>query len=95
MYHGAVFKPSMLIVAAAVALAPMQCQSKQDPELRRYETPGDALYALAQQFRAQGNDEAYRQTLRFLVARYPSSRHAVEARLILEQQKNSSTEPSR
>ena len=75
----------MMILLGSLALAPMQCQGKQDPDLRRYETPGDALYDLAQRFKARGDDQAYLETLRFLVARYPSSRHAPEARQILEE----------
>jgi hypothetical protein len=64
--------------------APLQCGSDQDPSLRRYETPAEALYGLAQQFKAQNNQRAYRDTLEYLVARYPNSRHAVMAREDLE-----------
>jgi hypothetical protein len=69
---------------ALLALAPMQCPRSPDPALRTSDGPGDALYDLAQDFRAKGNDPAYRETLRFIVARYPSSRRAVTARLELE-----------
>lgn len=71
------------LLAAAVALAPMQCQG-EDPSTRRYESPGDALYDLAQDFRAKGKDEAYKETLRFIIERYPSSRRAVTAKSELE-----------
>lgn len=76
------FRP--LVIAALVALAPMQCRGSDDGSLRRYESPGDALYDLAQEFRAKGDDKAYRETLRFIVARYPSSRRATTAQLELE-----------
>ena len=76
------FRPALL--AFVVALAPLQCQS-EDPATRRSESPGDALYQLAQDFRAKGNDEAYKETLRFIIERYPSSRRAVTAKLELEE----------
>jgi TolA-binding protein len=62
----------------------MQCQGSDDPSLARSESPGDALYDLAQDFRAKGHAEAYRETLRFLIERYPSSRRAVTAKSELE-----------
>ena len=45
---------------------------------------GDALYDLAQDFRAKGKEEAYKETLRFIIERYPSSRRAVTAKSELE-----------
>ena len=72
------------LVFALIALAPMQCGKGQDPSLRGDDGPGAALYALAQDFRAKGNDQSYRDTLRFIIARYPSSRRATTARLELE-----------
>jgi TolA-binding protein len=62
------------------AAAPIQCAHKPDPDLRREDSPDDALWGLAHDFRARGNDAAARSTLRYLVEKYPSSRHAVEAR---------------
>lgn len=60
--------------------APMQCKHDPDPSLRLEESPGDALWELAADFRKKGNEQAARDTLRFLVDRYPSNRHAEEAR---------------
>ena len=74
-----------LLVALGLSGAPLQCASDPDPELRRYETPGEALYGLAQQFKAKGDEEAWRATLEYLIARYPNSRFAVTARSDLEQ----------
>ncbi len=71
-------------LAAVVALAPMQCQGSDDPSLQRSESPGEALYDLAQEFRAKGQQDAYEETLRFLIERYPSSRRAVTARSELD-----------
>lgn len=72
----------LLILAAN---APMQCASEPDFEQRRVETPGEALYGLAEQFKAARNPQAQRETLEYLVARYPSSRFAEMARSDLEQ----------
>ena len=60
--------------------APMQCAHKPDPDVRREDAPDDALWGLAAEFRARGNEVAAKETLRYLVEKYPSSRHAAEAR---------------
>jgi hypothetical protein len=65
---------------AALGTAPMQCRHDPDPNLRREDDAGDALYALAQDFRAKGDEESAKQTLRFLVEKYPSNRHVPSAR---------------
>ena len=56
------------------------CAQNPDPELRRSETPGEALYRLAAEFHRAGNERGRRSTLEFLVRRYPTSRWAVMAR---------------
>ena len=58
----------------------MQCASDPEPEMRRWEEPGEALYGLARQFKAKGDEAAWRATLEYLVARYPNSRFAPRAR---------------
>lgn len=73
-----------LPLVLSFALAPYQCAREADPAKRREETPGEALYGLAMQFREQGNDEAFRSTLEYLIERYPSSRFATTARAELE-----------
>jgi len=70
-------------LAAAMAIAPVQCAHKPDPDLRREDAPGDALWGLAQSFKAKGDDAAARETLRYLVEKYPASVHADEARSAL------------
>jgi hypothetical protein len=60
--------------------APMQCSRSPDPDMRREDTAGDALWDLAEDFKAKGNDDARKQTLRFLVEKYPSNRHVPAAR---------------
>jgi len=67
-------------LVAALGSAPMQCRHEPDPNLRREDSAGDALYALAQDFRAKGNEDSAKQTLRYLVEHYPSNRHAPEAK---------------
>lgn len=65
---------------ADLASAPLQCSREPEPELRRYETPPEALYVLAERFKAKGDVPAYRDTLVYLVERYPSSRFAERAK---------------
>ena len=66
--------------AAAIGAAPVQCAHKPDPDLRREDAPDDALWGLAADFRAKGNEAAAKETLRYLVEKYPTSRHAEAAR---------------
>ncbi|WP_437922610.1 hypothetical protein WMF37_26605 [Sorangium sp. So ce291] len=74
-----------LVLLAAVARAPYQCgASEVDPDRRIYEDPSEALYDLAERFKASGDRGAHADTLRFLVERYPSSRFAEMARRDLE-----------
>jgi TolA-binding protein len=68
---------------AALGNAPLQCgtrDSRSDSKLRTEDDAGDALYALALDFRAHGDEQGAKQTLRFLVEHYPSNRHVPEAR---------------
>ncbi len=60
--------------------APMQCGSSRDPDLRLEDTPGDALWDLASTFEKEGNTAARDRTLKYLVTRYPSNRHADAAK---------------
>src|SRR5690349_16576963 len=69
-----------LAVLVLVTLAPFQCAHAPDPSARREDTAGDALWALAEDFRAHHEEAAARATLTFLVEHYPSSRHAPAAR---------------
>jgi hypothetical protein len=58
--------------------APLQCGGGS--ELPREDSAGDALYNLAQDFRVKGNEQAAKDTLRYLVEHYPSNRHVPAAR---------------
>ena len=81
--HGV--KTSVLLAClAALGQAPLQCGSEPDHSLRQHETPDEALYGLAEKFKAQGNEAAWRDTLEYLVERYPNSRYATRARLDLK-----------
>ena len=71
-----------LFLAGALAYAPYQCGKAPEPSLRE-ETPGEALYDLAQKLKAEGDEQGYRTTLRYIVSRYPSSRYAQTAKIDL------------
>lgn len=66
-------------VAGTLGNAPMQCGGGHGDD-RHEDDAGDALWNLAQDFKAKGNHEAAKQTLRHLVEKYPSNRHALAAR---------------
>jgi outer membrane protein assembly factor BamD (BamD/ComL family) len=69
-----------LALVISFSRAPLQCSHHADPSLRRVDTAGDALWALAQGFREKHEDAAARETLRYLVEHYPSSRYREAAR---------------
>jgi hypothetical protein len=68
------------VAAGLLAAAPMQCGHTPDAELREDETPGDALWQLAQRFEAAHDTAGERRTLEYLVERYPASRWTSAAR---------------
>lgn len=78
-------------LALSLSFAPYQCAKEREPAAQREETPAEALYGLAEEFRARGDEEAYRATLEYLVARYPSSRFAKAAQMDLEELGNTSS----
>ena len=75
-----------MIRAAALAIvvssAPFQCGSGNAPP--REDTAGDALWALSEDFDAKGDHAAARRTREYLVQKYPSNRHAEDAKQRLE-----------
>jgi len=71
-------------LAALLSLAPFQCASDPDPDRAREDSAPRALWDLSERFREQGDADARRETLRWLVERYPSSRYAHRAELALE-----------
>jgi hypothetical protein len=73
----------MTRVFASVILlvtAPIQCGHSSDASLREDDTPGDALWSLAAEFRDGHDEAAERKTLQLLVTRYPASRWIPAAR---------------
>jgi len=70
----------LVILVAALGNAPFQCGSETDPSSMLEETPGEALYLLAERFRERGDLDAWRETLEHLIERYPNSRYAVAAK---------------
>jgi hypothetical protein len=69
-----------LLLLASLANAPFQCASKAGPERRMEEEPAEALYELAEKFKAEGNPRAQAETLRYLVEKFPGSRFAEAAK---------------
>jgi hypothetical protein len=74
-----VLRAAGLLVALS-SIAPLQCGHTSDPELQLDETPGDALWKLAQRFEAAHDTTGERRTLEYLVEEYPASRWAPAAR---------------
>ena len=70
-------------LALLAANAPVQCTRAPDPDGRRDDQPGDALWALATKFRDEGNRAASDATLAYLVKQYPSDRHTPAAKEML------------
>ena len=64
-----------------------------DPDGRRDDQPGDALWELAAKFREEGNRPASDATLSYLVKQYPSDRHAAAAKEMLAGHSASTPEP--
>jgi outer membrane protein assembly factor BamD (BamD/ComL family) len=84
---------SLVALSLGAFGAPLQCGSGHD---RPHEdSAGDALYNLAQDFRAKGNEQAAKETLRYLVEHYPSNRHAPEARAELGETGDKAPAPSK
>lgn len=64
--------------------APFQCASEPDPDRRIADTPSEALWGLAEDFRESGDAGARETTLRRIVERYPDSAEAEMARMALD-----------
>jgi hypothetical protein len=81
------------LVVASLSNAPLQCGGGSNPDVRREDSAGDALYNLAMDFRAKGNEQAAKDTLRYLVEHYPSNRHVPAARAELGEASPSGAPP--
>ncbi len=79
-----ILRPLPALLLAAALLAPFQCARKPPPEQRMEDDAAEVLYQLAEKFKAEGNQAARAETLRYLVERYPASRFAVTAKSDLE-----------
>lgn len=66
----------LLAVLALSGLAPFQCGTSDPAEAGIEETPGEALYRLAQEFEKAGDREGHVRVLRHLIMRQPKSRFA-------------------
>lgn len=69
----------------ALVVAPFQCPSDPDPSQVREDSPGEALYQLAGEFKKASDKEAQIKTLQYIVERYPRSRFADAARADLKE----------
>ncbi|MFO0556047.1 MAG: hypothetical protein U0271_47150 [Polyangiaceae bacterium] len=74
---------SFTLLFAAGSVAPFQCASEPPANRVREETPGEALYALADDFGRAGDRDAQIRTLAFIVQRYPRSHYAEDAKVTL------------
>ncbi|MBK8169886.1 MAG: hypothetical protein IPK60_06035 [Sandaracinaceae bacterium] len=75
---------AMAVLLVLCGAAPFQCASDPDTTLETEDSAPEALWNLAERFRADGNVDARRVTLQELRDRYPSSRFAQRARQELE-----------
>ena len=82
------------LVAALLSTAPLQCGHTPEAELQEDETPGDALWKLSQKFHDRHEEAAERQTLQYLVERYPASRWVGPAREALGKTSGPEAAPS-
>jgi len=73
-----------LLILGSLATAPFQCAREPEPDKAIEDDPGEALYKLAEQFEARGDQAARIATLRYLVEHIPSSRFAAQARIDLD-----------
>jgi len=71
-----------LLFTLLVGSAPFQCRTNEVPQSE--DSPGEAMWNLAEHFHTQNMEEARRETLRQIIDHYPASRQAERARLVLE-----------
>jgi hypothetical protein len=69
-----------IAIASLLSIAPIQCAHSPDPNERREDSPGDALWTMSQKFASEQNTTAEKETLEYLISQYPSSRHFGAAR---------------
>lgn len=74
----------MLLAVATLGAAPVQCGDPEPIRYARRDDPAEVVYALGRRLEARGEHRAARETWRFVVERYPSSRWAERARIDLE-----------
>jgi hypothetical protein len=73
-----------LLIALWLTTAPFQCASDPDPDRRIADTPSEALWGLAEEFREAGDTDAREKTLRRIIERYPDSAEAEMSRMALD-----------
>lgn len=70
-------------LALLLMLAPLQCGAPPGEHPRYEDSPAQAVWDLSEKLDAMGDSAARRRALEFLIERYPSSRFAERARVIL------------
>lgn len=75
-----------LWIALALLLAPLQCGAppREHPEYE--DSPAEAVWDLSEELGEAGDAAGRRRALEFLIERYPSSRFAERARVVLERE---------
>lgn len=90
-----IVRPLLLALCLAAWIAPFQCASDPDPDRAMEDSAPGALWELSERFAQRGDEDARRETLRHLVERYPSSREARRAELVLREEGASGSEAAR
>jgi hypothetical protein len=78
----------------ALSFAPYQCAREPDPNRRIEEEPAEAVYKLAERFKAEGKADARATTLKYIVERFPTSRFAKSATQELQEMGQSVPAPA-
>jgi len=71
------------LAAVLLSTAPFQCASEPDPNRAIADSAPRSLWLLSERFAEQGDEDARRGTLGYLIERYPSSRYARRAEQVL------------
>jgi hypothetical protein len=73
-----------ILAVSLASAAPFQCGSGSPDNQTHEPSGGDAIYDLAQDFHAKGNEPAARDALKYLIDHFPSNRHVPAAKAELE-----------
>jgi len=74
-----------LATSLGLSTAPYQCAREPGPNRRIEDDPAEAIYKLAERFKADGKPDARAASLRYVIERYPTSRYSKMATADLEE----------